>query len=361
MTGMTGLAAGLYDAVALAEIFGPGAKIGIGDAADADILAPSGPNLTVAEAAQAARLGRNAYFLAFGNAGLPAAADIAPLLEILAETLGLGFIPACMAAPWSGLRVFQGHCFEHAALRGNLVQDFSRALGGPVGLVPHETVRAGAAAIRNACTRLKEQGRTLALLDAIDDADCAEVAAALAGMKLAGGGAWAAARPHAPGPAMAPPAGRLAILSGALNRTTVLQVGAARAALPIHHLDLAAPDPAASACRWATEQSADFIISSSVPPDQVTPGAPAARIFSDIASQLAAAGISRFLLAGDETAAAVLAALGVKTLTVGAAHRSLRWLHAGSVAFCIKPPNSRDKGLFLPELEPQIRLKDPAN
>jgi uncharacterized protein YgbK (DUF1537 family) len=179
-------------------------------------------------------------------------------------------------------------------------------------------------------------------------------------MKLAGGGAWAASRPHAQA-APPPPAGRLAILSGALDRNAVLQVGAARAALPIHHLDFTTPDPATSACRWAADQGDVFIISSSVPPDQVTPGAQAARIFADIARRLAAAGVRRFILAGDETAAAVLAALHVKTLTVGAPHRSLRWLQAGDVAFCIKPPNSRDKGLFLPELEPQIGLKDVAN
>jgi uncharacterized protein YgbK (DUF1537 family) len=356
-----GLAASLYDAVALAEIFGPGARIGIGDARDADILAPSGPWLSQAEAAAAAKLGRSAYFLAFGNAASVDAVEIAPLIEVLTEFLGLGFMAASAAAPWAGRTVYQGHDFAGSTRNGDLVRSFSQALGGPVGLVAHQTVAQGAAAIRKAATRLKEQGRALALIDAINDEDCAAIAQAVADLPLAGGGAWmAATRSRQAEPAA--PQGRLAILSGALDRDTVLQVGTARATIPVFDLDFTSSDPAADAAAWAASSGGDhFIISSSVPPDRVTQGAPAATLFGVIAKNLAASGVTRFVLAGGETAAAVLAALGVKTLTAGAAWGKLRWLNAGSVDFCIKPSGTGGKNLFLPELEPQIRLNEPAN
>jgi uncharacterized protein YgbK (DUF1537 family) len=356
-----GLAASLYDAVALAEIFGPGARIGIGDARDADILVPSGALLSPAEAAAAARLGRSAYFLAFGNAASVDASAIAPLIEVLSEVLGLGFMASCVAAPWAGRTVYQGQDFAGSTLKTDLIRTFSQALGGPVGLVAHQTVAQGAAAIRRATTRLKEQGRALALIDAINDQDCAAIGAACAGLPLAGGGAWLAAPPPRQAEP-APPQGRLAILAGALDRDTVLQVATARAAIPVFDLDFASPDPVADAASWAAAcGGAHFVISSSVPPDRVTPGAPAAALFGAIARRLAGAGVSRFVLAGSETAAAVLAALGVRTLTAGAAWGKLRWLNAGSVDFCIKPSGTGAKNLFLPELEPQIRLNEPAN
>jgi uncharacterized protein YgbK (DUF1537 family) len=360
MTRPYGLAATLHDAVALAEVFGPGARIGIGSQADAaDIFAPAGPELTAQEAADAARAGHARYLFAFGNAALAAPGTVAPLIEILADGAGTGFIAACLAAPWAGRTVFQGHLFENSALRGNMIEMFAGALGGSVALVPHRVVTEGAAAIKRACTRIKEQGRMLALIDAIDEADCAAITGALSGQPLIGGGAWAAGTATSPDPAA--PTGPLAILSGARDRETVRQVGAARLDVPVFDLDFAAADPAQAALAWAAPLiGAPFIISSSAPPDRMMPGAPAAQTLAQIAAGLAAAGITRFIVTGGETAGAVLAALEVKTLTAGAAFGPLRWLHAGPVAFCIKPAGIGGKNLFLPELEPQIRLNEPA-
>lgn len=362
MTAPRGLAATLHDAVALAEVFGPGARIGIGAAErDADIIAPTGASLTGDEAGAAVRRGGAGVFLAFGEAAQPAPDVAAPLIELLCHLSGAGFMAACLAAPWAGRRVFQGHLFEHATLRGNLIQQYSMALDGAVGLVAREVVVAGAGALRKAVTRLKEQGRTLVLIDAVEEADCAIVTAALAGQPLCGGGAWLAARPHAAEAAAAPAEGPLAILSGALDRETVLQVGTARAEVPVFDLDFAAEDPADAALRWAARQTGErFLISSSMPPDRMMPGAPAAAILGRIAAGLADAGVRRFLLTGGETAAAVLAASRVTGLTVGAAFGPLRWLHGASATYCIKPRGVGGKNLFLPEFEPQIRLNEPA-
>jgi uncharacterized protein YgbK (DUF1537 family) len=362
MTHRFGLAATLYDAAALGETFGPGAVLGFGAAglaADADILAPAGPVLPVSAAAAAAKAGHGAYFLAFGQAA-PVVAEIAPLIEVCTAATGIGFMAACLAAPWTGRTVYQGHLFEDGKMRGNLVQDFSLALGGGVGLVGHDIVRAGAAAIRKSCGRLKEQGRSLALIDAIDDDDCTAIAEALADQVLAGGSAWIAARPHAPEPAQQ--GGPVAILAGGLDRQTNFQIGAARPHMPVFDLDFAAADPVAAATAFAAGQAEPFIITSTAAPDRLTPGAPAAAMLGAIAARLAEQGIRRFLIGGDETAAACLRMLGITRLTNGAGFGPLRWLNgvtgAGEVALCFKPAGAGGKNLFLSEFEPQIRLNE---
>jgi uncharacterized protein YgbK (DUF1537 family) len=358
MTRPIGLAATFADAAALAEAFGPGAAIGLGHfTPDLDILAPAGPVLQPDAAAAAARAGAAKYFLAFGHAA--PVAELAPLVELLCQAAGTGFMAACPAAPWAGRTMYQGHLFEGGKLRGNLVQEFAAALGGGVGLVAHETVRQGAAAIGKACVRLKEQGRILALIDALDDDDGAAVAEALGLQAVAGGGAWAAARPHMPEPAQ--PDGPVAILAGALDRQTNFQIGAARPFMPVFDLDFASADPVADATNWAAAHTGTpFIVTSTVAPDLLTPGAPAAAMLGRIAAGLAALGIQKFVVAGGATMAACLAELGITRLIVGAGFGPFRWLQAGKFAFCFKPAGAGQKNLFLSEFEPQNRLNEEA-
>jgi uncharacterized protein YgbK (DUF1537 family) len=354
-----GLGATLYDAVALAEAFGPGAVVGIGKfSTDLDILAPLQAGLTVVDAAFAARAGRETYFLAFGHAR-PVAAELAPVIDILCEAAGTGFMAACPAAPWAGRTLYQGHLFEGGKFLGNLVHEFSSSLGGGVGLVGHDIVRGGAAAVAKACARLKEQGRHLALIDAVDDDDGAAVAEAFSGQILAGGGAWAAARPHAPEPPQ--PEGPVAIIAGALDRQTNFQIGAARRYMPVFDLDFASTAPVADALAWATGHvGTPFIITTTVAPDLISPGAPAAALLGEIAAGLASQGVKKFMIAGDETAAACLIALGITRLTVGAGFGPLRWLQDDNIALCLKPAGVGSKNLFLSEFEPQIRLNEDA-
>ena len=352
-----GLAATLHDAAALAEAFGPGAHISIG-APGGDIIAPAGDYLSESELLSAAKTGQNAYFLAFGNAAPANPAPIAPLIELLGDALGTGFMAACLAAPWRGRTVFQNHLFEAGRHLGDAAQNFAAALGRPVGKVPHETVRAGAAAVRRACTALKEQGRILALVDAIDDDDTAIITEALRGMAASGGAAWLAAQPHAPEPPQ--PAGRLAILSGALDRTTNLQFGALRTVCNVHDLDFTALSPVAAAQDFARAQRGPVVITASAGPDRLTPGAPAAEVLGQVAASLLSLGFEKFVVTGGETGRAVLGALHIKKLVAGATMGTLRWLAAEHATFCFKPAGIGGKNLFLSEVEPQIRLNAEA-
>jgi hypothetical protein len=365
LMGFYGLGASLHDAVALTARFGPGAIMGLGagQAGSCDVLAPAAAWLGKADVAAAVALGRAGYYLAFGDAGFAGHLDVAPVagaIEQLAAASGVGFMAVCLAAPGQGRTVYQGQLFEGGTLKGDLARAFSLALDGGVGVVPREIVAGGAAAIRAQCGRLKEQGKVLAVIDAICDADCAAAAAALAGMPLAGGAAGFAGMDAAwPDDAAAGP---VAILSGARDRQTIFQIGAARDVVPVHDLALGGADPVAAACGWAADKlgAGSFIISSSVPPDRLTPDAPAAMMLGEIARGLAALGVRRFIVAGGETGAAVAAALGLHRLRAAAATGALLWLRDEDVSISFKASGGGAKNLFLSEFGPQLRLNNIA-
>jgi len=348
-----GLAASLHDAVALAEAW-PGARMAFGgDGADCDIFAPDRPLL-----ASGLPPGRAQYIFAFGNADCAGIAPmVAPMIDVLTDATGTGFMAVCLAAPWRKRTVYQGHLFQNGQLKGNLAHEFSLALQGGVGVVPQEVVRAGGA--RERCAALKEQGRTLALIDAITDEDCAAAASACAALPLIGGGAWLPAWDG--GAKVEQPDGPLAILSGALDRQTVFQIGAARLAMPVHDLDFSRPDPVRDALAWAGQNMAEpFAIASTASPDRLTPGAPAAAMLGEVAKGLVAAGVRRLVITGDNTARAVIAALGIQNVTVGAQIGPLTWLQHENIAIGIKPSGAGTKNLFLSEFGPQIRLNATA-
>jgi uncharacterized protein YgbK (DUF1537 family) len=358
-----GIAATLHDAAALAAAFGPGARIGIGaaTAASADILAPSGLALQKPEILAALRLGRAQYIFTFGNTvAATSPGIIAPMIDALAHASGTGFLPACLATPWAGRTVYQGHLFLNGSLQADLKREFSTHLDGSAGVVPYPIIANGSRAVRTQLAALKEQGHRLALLDAVDADQCDILAQALAGQPIIAGPAWLSPQPATPEPEQ--PAGPIAILSGALARETLFQIGAARAVMPVRELNFDDTDCITAALAWAEPHIGErpFIIATSAPPDKIRAGAPAAETLARIAEALAAAGIRRFVLTGNNTAAAILARLGVTYLTAGAEFAGLRWLRAEKLSILIKPGNFGTKNLFLHEFEPQIRLNEPA-
>ncbi len=356
-----GLAATAQDAAALAQQAGPGCRVGFGaaQAGMSDILAPAGLGLTVLEAKAALQLGRAQYFFTFGNAPSAAKPDsIAPMIEYLAAGSGVGFMAACLANTAFGRTCYQGHVFETSRWQGDAVRGFGVALDGAVGLVAHDMVAGGTAAIRRHCSGLKEQGKTLALIDTINDDDGSAVIQALAGLPLIGGAAWLAEPAYATSPPA--PAGRVAILSSANDRQTVFQIGAARGALPVFDLDVSDMNAAATALTWATDAAgnAPFIISAGALPGHGHANGPVAEIFTAIARGLASAGVKCFVLCGDVCTQAVLAALGITQLTRGADCGPISWLQNEKFSMCIKPEGIGPKNLFLTSFEPQLRLNE---
>ena len=288
------------------------------------------------------------------------AGNIGPVADALIAKLGCGFALACPAFPANARSVYQGHLFvggvllnesgmEHHPLTpmtdANLVRVLSRQTDGTVGLVPYVTVEQGAVAIRQAMTALKEQGRRYAIVDAVSDAHLVAIGEAADRHALLTGGS---------GVAMGLPAnfrrvglladstdaaslpsveGHAAVLAGSCSRATLAQVGAARIAVPVLQLDpLAQPDAdamAATARAFMADKlgGVPIVIAASAPPDKVTAlqqklgrdgaGALIEQTLAQIAEDLVARGVRRLVVAGGETAGAVVSRLGVRRLRIG--------------------------------------------
>jgi uncharacterized protein YgbK (DUF1537 family) len=363
-----GIAARLVDAVALTAAFGGGAKIGIGaaNAPDCDILAPAAPVLSLAEAAAACAVPASQYVFTFGNSESGDLAPIiGPVIDLLASASGTGFVAACLAAPWAGRTVYQGHLFTQGSLQGDLRRALAPYIDGRIGILPHAEIAAGPAAIRARLTAMKEQGLRLALLDAIGEEECGVIAEALARLPVIAGPAWISRGANAADAGAGTVSGPVAIISGALHRQSLMQSAAARAAMPVWDIDLSQSnaDAASAALAWARPHFADgpFLITSAMPPDKVRAGAPAAERLASIAEALAGAGVRNFVLSGNHTAAMVLQRLGITQLVAGPAFAGLRWMRAKNFEILIKPGGYGAKNLFLYEFEPQSRLNAPAN
>lgn len=357
------LALSLGDAALLAARLGPGTKIALGGGAGA-VVAPRGAVLTGAEAAGATRHGALSYFLALGTtAAAIEPAVLGPVLDTVIACGGAGFAALCVAAPMLRRTVYQGHLFEGDRLICNLTRELSAAMDGRVGIVPHGITATGTAAIRARLGALKDQGYALAVIDALDDADCDAVAAAVAGQTVAAGPAWMVPEPAGLEPK--PERGRVAVISGATDRQTLFQLAAAGAHTPLRYLNFGQADVVPAAIAWAAAQAgSSLIIAASAPPDKLAKGAPVGKICADIAAGLLALGFKRLVITGGDTGADVLAGLGVTELTAGASFGPLRWLNAAGMSFLLKPGSAGGReffaDLFGAGIEPYVRLNPAA-
>jgi uncharacterized protein YgbK (DUF1537 family) len=226
----------------------------------------------------------------------------------------------------------------------NLVRVLSRQTDGTVGLVPYATVEQGPIAIRAAMTELKEQGRRYAIVDAVSDAHLAAIGEAAEHHALITGGSGVAVGlpdnfrrsgllPERNATALPTLSGHAAVIAGSCSRATLAQVGMAREVVPVLQLDpIAQPDTArmvAKAREWVADKlgTTPIVIAASAPPDKVTAlqqtlgrdaaGALIEQTLALIAEDLVARGVRRLIVAGGETAGAVVSRLGVRRLRIG--------------------------------------------
>jgi len=287
--------------------------------------------------------------------------NIGPVADALVAALGCGFALACPAFPTNARTVYQGHLFvggvllnesgmEHHPLTpmtdANLVRVLSRQTEGTVGLVSFIDVERGAQAIRAAMTRLKEQGRRYAIVDAITDAHLVAIGEAAAAHALITGGSGIAIglgenfrragllAEQADPSALPLVEGACAVLAGSCSRATLAQLGFARNHLPVLELDaLGTPDAVAlsdAALGWASGRLGEtpIVIAASAPPEKVTAlqsrlgRAQAGALIEDtiarIAEGLVGQGVRKIVVAGGETSGAVVERLGVRSLRIGA-------------------------------------------
>ena len=287
--------------------------------------------------------------------------NIGPVADALMKRLDAGMAIFCPAFPTNGRTLFQGHLFVGSALLSesgmeqhpltpmtdaNLVRVLTAQTAHGVGLVPFTTVEQGAGAIRAALTRLSDQGRRCAIVDAVTDAHLLAIGEAVALHPLVTGGSGVAMGlpanfratgllPARDDAAVLPPhTGHAAVLAGSCSRATLGQIGLARDHMPTLELDaLATPDAvalAAQAMAWMEGKlgAGPVLIAASAPPEKVVAlqarlgreaaGALIEAALAATAGALVERGVRRLLVAGGETSGAVVQRLGVRSLRIGA-------------------------------------------
>jgi uncharacterized protein YgbK (DUF1537 family) len=285
--------------------------------------------------------------------------NIGPVADALADALGAEAVIVCPAFPANRRTVYQGHLFVGAVLlqdspmkdhpltpmrRSNLVELMAEQSRKRVGLVPYATVREGSDRIAAALDSAARDGATYLVVDALCDHDLREIGrAARDRVLITGGSAVAMGLPanfgiaprEPPAVRPAPPVRtRAAILAGSCSAATRQQLARACAVWPSRRLDIdeiAAGRPVVEeATDWANRQPAEapVVIYASADPEEVAAnqarygreraGEMVEQALAAIARRLVASGTRRLLVAGGETSGAVISALGVEGLAIGA-------------------------------------------
>lgn len=288
-----------------------------------------------------------------------AAGNIGQVSEALLAALGSDFTLACPAFPENGRTIFRGHLFvqdqllsesgmQHHPLTpmtdANLVNVLQAQTTLPVGLLRYDTVAKGVDAVKARIAQLRADGVGMAVADAVSDADLYTLGEACAGLPLlTGGSGLALGLPEnfrragklreLDAAAVPGVAGGEVVLAGSASGATNGQVAAwleaGRPAFRINPLALAAGEPVvAQALAFAGDAGQTVLIYATCPPDEVKAvqqqlgveraGAIVEQALGEIASGLRAAGVRRFVVAGGETSGAVVQALGVQLLQIGA-------------------------------------------
>ena len=313
---------------------------------------------------------RQFYFKVCSTFDSTPAGNIGPVAEALLAALtaaesapgqGLGLGLVCPAFPENGRTVFRGHLFvgdellSDSGMRqhpltpmtdANLVRVMQAQCSGRVGLLRHDTITLGPEAIAVRLAALQAEGYRWVVADAVDNADLQRLAEAAAHLPL-----WVAGS----GLALGLPAvlagrgwvqldaaaaqldrltGRSAVLAGSCSQATQAQVahwlGAGRPAWRIDPAAAARAEPVAEqALAWAARQTdtplfyattdATTLAATQAALGVATAGALVEQLLAQIAQGLVLAGSQRLVVAGGESSGAVVQALGLHTLRIGAA------------------------------------------
>ncbi|SIT35085.1 conserved hypothetical protein [Paraburkholderia ribeironis] len=295
------------------------------------------------------------------------AGNIGQVTDALLDALGCAgnasaFTIACPAFPENGRTIFRGHLFVGEMLLNesgmenhpltpmrdaNLVRVLQRQTGSKVGLVRYDAVARGVASVRAAFEALRNDGVRMAIADSVCDADLHVLGEACADLTLITGGSGVALGL----PANFRRAGLLAeqadaaqlprveglsvVLAGSASKATNAQVAAWCATRPAFRIDpLAAArgepvvEQALAFARTYLERAEPVLIYATATPDEVKAvqrelgvneaGHLVESTLASIARGLHERGVRKFVVAGGETSGAVVQALDVRTLRIGA-------------------------------------------
>jgi uncharacterized protein YgbK (DUF1537 family) len=286
--------------------------------------------------------------------------NIGPVADALLADLGETFAIACPAFPENRRTIYLGHLFvgdvllSDSSMRShpltpmtdaNLVRVLGRQTTAKVGLVPFGVVNRGPQVIAADFARLRAEGAAYAIVDAVEDRHLLDIGAACADLRLITGGSGIALGlpenfrrrgllPTTGGADVLPAiGGDAAVIAGSCSAATLAQIDHMKQARPAYAVDpmalAAGEDIVGRALAWARERQAGgpVLIYASAPPEQVArtqeklgrerAGEMIERALAEIAAGLVAAGVRRLIVAGGETAGAVVQRLGVKALRIG--------------------------------------------
>jgi 3-dehydrotetronate 4-kinase len=287
-----------------------------------------------------------------------AAGNIGPVAEALAAELGVKGVIACPAFPGAGRTIYQGHLFvkdqllnesglQNHPLNPMTDADIRRWLRlqttADVGHVEIGVVYQGSAAVEEALAENARQGRTLVVVDAITDDDLVAIGRAAASHRLVTGGSGIAIGLAATfieqglasgtGADVIGLEGPEAILAGSCSGATRGQVDLHRKSHPTLAIDVAGVmDGSVTTSELVSflleNQGSAPLVYSSGTPDEVRAiqerfgrenvATALDALFASTAQELIRAGIRRLVVAGGETSGAVVSALDLGALTIGA-------------------------------------------
>ncbi|MET0303168.1 MAG: 3-oxo-tetronate kinase [Microbacteriaceae bacterium] len=307
-------------------------------------------------------------------------------LDLVSTGTGARATIAVPSFPANGRTVYRSHLFvgdqllENSSMRHHpltpMTESDLRVLlerqgETPVAAIHLDTVRRGEDAIRTELDALG--GRTIVVIDAVDDDDLAAIARASAHLPLVTGGSGLALGFDSPRGSTAEPTpvaqtGRAAIVCGSASSRTLEQIQAAKdAGLPFRKID-----PAAGVAQveeivaWAESAWAEdaerpvLVFATDSPADIVAPGsadhaAQAERIEATLAEtmqRLVEAGARRLIAAGGETSGRVVTHLGIDSLLLtrriapGVSWADARTASGHDVSLALKSGNFGDAGFF---------------
>lgn len=323
--------------------------------------------------------------------------NIGPVAEAMMDKLGVEHTIFCPAFPRNGRTVYQGHLFVHGRLLNesgmenhplnpmtdpDLVRFLGKQVRRPVGLLAYEAFHGNA---RQELQAVVQSGTHLIVTDSCDDRHLATLAEAVTDWPLLTGGSGIArylpdayrevrlleSAPHEP--ELPDIAGRSLILSGSCSAATNQQVAWMKQRCPSWRLDVAAiladsEKAASDVLDWASRAVPDkpLLVYSTAPPDEVTKVQErygregAARAIEDFHAAVAThmvdkIGVRRLVLAGGETAGAVINALGVRALHIGPEIcAGVPWTSSTGerpLALALKSGNFGDENFFEAALE----------
>lgn len=287
--------------------------------------------------------------------------NIGPVTDALMTALNTKFTIACPAFPENKRTIFKGHLFVGDVLLSdsgmrqhpltpmtdaNLVRVLQRQTSRKVGLISHEVVASGSAAISAEIDRISAEGVEIAIVDATSNADLMQIGSACAGLPLVTAGSGIALglpqnfqrqgllEGGANADRLPATGGLRAVISGSCSVATQAQVqhaiDAGMPAFAIDPIKLArGDDVVAAALKWAEPLlvAGPVLVYATAAPEAVKAvqaelgveraGNLVEQALSSIARGLVERDVRQLLVAGGETSGAVVTALEVAGLRIG--------------------------------------------